>query len=418
MKKVISLLLVATLLTAMLAVSFNALSVSDVEDGVPSVMSVSEGIAAYEAENEMEPGSIKTQRIYFMMPNGKNGPVATDDVYVHVPEVKDEETDEVIEEAHDELVLKKGEKSPTWYNDFNILDGKHYAGVYWWGGPAEKDGHWVGYRMEIEDYEQGIYYADIPYDPDDDSASVAVAIFNNGVDGGTDTSKPIYYKAAQTKDTNIQGAYPDDYDTTPYGTPDPWSFDNCIYVIDPNQFSVNPFSQKQTCGANWYVYYGNGCYGVEYKEGFGEDSEYPDGTPDWSDNVADMCKNPDHFKDGVHVGYQPQPTEAPEPTEAPKPTEAPTEAPKPTEAPTEAPKPTEPPTPAEILGDVDGDGSVTSTDAVLIQRADAGITTPTADMIRRGDVDGDGKLTIFDATLIQRYLVSITVKYPINQPIA
>ena len=593
MKKVISLLLVATLLTAMLAVSFNALSVSDVEDGVPSVMSVSEGIAAYEAENEMEPGSIKTQRIYFMMPNGKNGPVATDDVYVHVPEVKDEVTDEVIEEAHDDLVLKKGEKSPTWYNDFNILDGKHYAGVYWWGGPANKDGHWVGYRMEIEDYEQGIYYADIPYDPDDDSASVAVAIFNNGVDGGTDTSKPIYYQAAQTKDTNIQGAYPDDYDTTPYGTPDPWSFDNCIYVIDPNQFSVNPFSQKQTCGANWYVYYGNGCYGVEYKEGFGDDTEYPDGTPGWSDNVADMCKNPDHFKDGVHVGYQPQPTEAPEPTEPteapkptqpaptthvhnpaaavaenvvpatcttegsydevvycldcgeeisrthktiektahnltyvpivaatteaegvkahyecadchklfsdaagtvevtaadlvipklehehtikfkpgkkatetadgwksyfyctecgkyfnnnkgemeltweqivipklapapteaptdpPKPTEAPTEAPKPTEAPTEAPKPTEPPTPAEILGDVDGDGSVTSTDAVLIQRADAGITTPTADMIRRGDVDGDGKLTIFDATLIQRYLVSITVKYPINQPIA
>ena len=99
------------------------------------------------------------------------------------------------------------------------------------------------------------------------------------------------------------------------------------------------------------------------------------------------------------------------------PTEPPTEAPKPTEAPTEAPKPTEPPVPAELLGDVDGDGSVTSTDAVLIQRADAGITTATADMIRRGDVDGDGKLTILDATFIQRYLIGIKVSYPINQAI-
>ena len=599
MKKVISLLLVATLLTAMLAVSFNALSVSDVDDeGAPYVSSFKEGIAAYEEENEMEPGSLPTQRIYFMMPNGKNGSAATDDVYVHVPEKIDEETGEVVEEAHDDLVIKKGEKTPSWYNENNILDGKHYAGVYWWGGPAEVDGKWCGYRMEIEDYEQGIYYVDIPYDPDDPTASVAVAIFNNGVDGGTDTSKPIYYQAAQTIDTNVEGAYPDDYDTTPYGSPDPWSFDNCIYIINPNRVSINPLNQKQTCGADWYVYYGDGCYGVEYKEGIGEDSEYPDGTPGWSDNVADICMNPDHFKDGVHVGYQPQPTEpAPEPTdapvptqpaptehvhspaaavaenvkaatctaegsydevvycldcgeeisrthktidklahnltyvpavaateeaegvkahyvcsecnklfsdvagtievtaadlvipkldhqhtlkfkpgkkatttadgwksyfyctecdkyfnnnkgemeltwdqivipkivpteppteapkpteaptEAPKPTEAPTEAPKPTEAPTEAPKPTEPPVPAEILGDVDGDGSVTSTDAVLIQRADAGITTPTADMIRRGDVDGDGQLTIFDATFIQRYLIGIKVSYPINQAI-
>ena len=587
MKKVISLLLVAALLTAALAVSFNALSVSDVEDGVPVVQSVSEGIAAYEAENEMEPGSLKTQRIYFMMPNGKNGPVATDDVYVHYDDELDPDTGEVITPAHDDLVLRKGDKSPTWYNDFNILDGKHYAGVYWWGGPAEKDGYWVGYRMEIENYEQGIYYADIPYDIDDTSASVAVAIFNNGVDGGTDSSLPIYYKAAQTIDTNIEGAFVGDYDSLEYGSPDPWCFNNCIYVIDPDQFSINAFSQKQTCGANWYVYYGNGCYGKEYQEGVGEDSDYPDGTPGWSDNVADICMNPDHFKDGVHVGYQPpvdDPTE-PAPTEAPTqgptqhvhnpaapvaenvvsatciaagsydevvycldcheeisrthktiemiahnltyvpvvpateeaegikahyeceechklfadatgttevtvselvipkldhqhtlkfkpgkkatttadgwksyfyctecgkyfnnaageialtwdqivipkivPTEPPTEAPKPPQAPTDPPKPTQappteaptqaPPTePAELLGDVDGDGTVTINDAVLIQRADVGIITATADMIRRGDVDGDDQLTIFDATFIQRFLADIPVSYKINQPI-
>ncbi|MBK6087576.1 dockerin type I domain-containing protein [Ruminococcus difficilis] len=592
MKKVISLFLVAALLTAALAVSFNALSVSDVEDGVPVVQSVSEGIAAYEAEYEMEPGSLPTQRIYFMMPNGNSGPVTTDDVYVHYDDELDPDTGEVITPAHDELVLRKGDKSPTWYNDFNILDGKHYAGIYWWGGPAEKDGYWVGYRMEIEDYDQGIYYADVPYDVDDPTASVAVAIFNNGVDGGMDSTKPIYDKAAQTGDTNVEGAFVGDYDSLEYGSPDPWSFNNCIYVVNPDRFSINKISHRQECGADWYVYYGNGCYGKEYQEGIGEDSDYPDGTPGWSDNVADMCMNPDHFKDGVHVGYQPPvddptepaPTEAPTqgptehvhnpaapvaenvvpatctaagsydevvycldcheeisrthktiemiahnltyvpvvpateesegvkahyeceechklfsdatgttevtvselvipkldhqhtlkfkpgkkatttadgwksyfyctecgkyfnnsageveltwdqivipmivptepPTEAPTqapPTEAPTQAP-PTEAPTQAP-PTEAPTqapptePAELLGDVDGDGTVTINDAVLIQRADAGIITATADMIRRGDVDGDGRLTIFDATLIQRWLNKITVSYPIGQP--
>lgn len=323
MKKVISLFLVMTLLVSVLAVSFNALSVSDVDPdtGEPYVMSFAEGIAAYEAENEMEPGSVSTQRIYFQMPNGQTGPAATDDVYVHVPDEIDPDTGEIITPAHDDLVLSAGEKAPTWYNDHNILNEKHYAGVYWWGGPADVDGKWVGYRMEIADEAQGIFYADIPYDPDSDAASVAVAIFNNGVDGGTDSSLPIYYKAAQTVDTNVQGAYPDDYDSLPYGSPDPWSFDNCIYVIDPDQVSINPFSQKQTCGANWYVYYGDGCYGAEYPEGFGDDSEYPDGTPDWSENVADICQNPDHFNaQGVHVGYQPStdPTE-PAPTE-PEPT--------------------------------------------------------------------------------------------------
>ncbi len=581
MKKVISLLLVATLLTAMLAVSFNALSVSDVDDeGVPYVMSTKEAIAAYEAEYEMEPGSIKTQRIYFMLPNGKNGPVANEDFNLYHPEVKDEETGEVIQEAYDEVVVHKGDKSPSWYNDYNVLNGKHYAGAYWWGGPAASD-TWVGYRMDIEDYDQGIYYADIPYDPDDYTASVATAIFNNGVDGGMDSSKPIYDKAAQTVAANIEGALVGDYETLEYGSPDCYSFNNCIYIVNPDYFSITETSNRIESGADWYVYYGNGCYGKEYKEGIGDDNEYPDGTPGWSDNVADMCMNPDHFKDGVHVGYQPDvddptepaptPTEpAPTPTEpaptthvhnpaaavaenvvpasctaegsydevvycldcgeeisrthktiektahnltyvpvvaatteaegvkahyecadchklfsdaagtievteadlvipklehehtlqfkpgkkatetadgwkshfvctkcgkyfnnnkaemeltwdqivipklTPAPTEAPTEEPKPTQAPTEAPKPTEAPV---LLGDADGDGDVTATDVTVIQRADAGIITATADMIKRGDVDGDGELTILDATYIQRYLASVSVPYGINQPI-
>lgn len=310
MKKVISLLLAMMLLISMLTVSFSALSVSDLDDdNVPYIKTTLQGIAEYEEEEGMEPGSLGTQKVYFQMPNGKTGPVATEDVNLHHPEELDPETGEVIQEAYDEIVIHAGEKAPSWYNENNVVDGKNYAGVYWWGGPAATDGAWVGYRMELVDEEQGIFCAYIPYDPDDAAASVTVAIFNNGVDGGTDSSKPIYYQAAQTVDTNVEGAWPGDYDSLPEGSPDEFSFDNCIYIIDPNQVSINAFSQKQTCGANWYIYYGDGCYG-----------QYYEGCDEYTGDVDQDCCNPDHFKNGVHVGYQgdtPEPTDAPEPTDPP-----------------------------------------------------------------------------------------------------
>ena len=285
MKKVISLLLAAVLILSMMTVAASALSVSD-----EGVISAAEGVKAVEEEEGEE---VETQRIYLQMPDGNRGAAAVEDVYVHVEEV-DEETGEIISE-HDELVIKAGDKAPSWYSDYNVVDGQHYAGAYWWGGTALCD-TWVGYRIEIEDYDQGIYYVDVPTD-------VVIMIFNNGVDGGMDPSLPIYFEAAQSVDTNIEGAYEGDFDTLPYGSPDPDLFDGCIFIVDPNQVKINPLSHKQTCGVNPYVYYGNGCYGGEYAEGKG-DSDYPDGTDGWSDNMQDVCQNPDHFKNGVHVGYQ------------------------------------------------------------------------------------------------------------------
>lgn len=305
MKKVISLLLVVLLLTATLSVSFSAYSVVDVdpETGEDIAMTCPEAIAAYEAESELEPGSVGVQRLYFQMPNGKTGPVADEDVYCHHPDELDPETGEVIVPEYDELVIPAGDKAPSWFNDNNVYtDGKHYAGIYWWGGPALCSS-WAGYRCELVDEEQGIYCAEIPYDPDDDTNSVKVAIFNNGVDGGTDSSLPIYYQAAQTVNANVEGAWEGDYESLPYGSPDEWSFDNCIFIIDPNQVSINEFSGKQTCGYNPYVYYGNGCYGMYYE-----------GCDEYTGDVDQDCCNPDHFVDGVHVGYHgggDDPTEAP-----------------------------------------------------------------------------------------------------------
>ena len=460
MKKVFSLFLVLIMLTAMLAVSIDALSVSDVDDdGTPFVISAKEGVEAYEADTGAQ---VETQRIYFQMPNGSRGTTAKSDVTVHHPDELDPDTGAVVKPAYDEVVIHAGEKAPTWYNNYNVLNGKNYAGIYWWGGSANVEGKWVGYRAEIEDYDQGIYYADVPCD-------VTTIIWNNGVDGGTDSSKPIYYLAAQTNDTNSEGAYVGDFDTLPYGSPDPFYFDRCIYVIDPDQVSINAFSNKQECGANWYVYYGNGCYGEEFKDGVDYEQ-----TPGWSENMQDVCQNPDHFNaQGVHVGYQ-QDTHVHTPGAVKKENSVPstcttkgsydnvvrctecgeiissvhktrslnpdahTIAHKNAKAATatadgwkayyyctECGKyfsdeagtteitwdqiviPAGGSSDQGILGDIDKDGSVTIIDVTVIQRVDANITQCTSDMLARGDVDKNGEVDIIDATRVQRYLLGL-----------
>ena len=67
-----------------------------------------------------------------------------------------------------------------------------------------------------------------------------------------------------------------------------------------------------------------------------------------------------------------------------------------------------------ILGDADGDGSVTILDATFIQRALVGIVLPSPCDEKAADVDGDGDMTIMDVTYIQRVLVGIDVPYAIG----
>ena len=56
---------------------------------------------------------------------------------------------------------------------------------------------------------------------------------------------------------------------------------------------------------------------------------------------------------------------------------------------------------------VDGDGTVTSSDAVMIQKYLAGIID--LDDVQKSVVDtnGDGKINIFDATRIQKYVAGV-----------
>ena len=352
MKKFVSILL-AVLLVASLVVTVSAYSVYTDDFTTTS----DDAIAAYEAENGV---TVNTRKYLFQMPNGKNGPVATDDVvYTKV----DEETGETTTT----LVCKAGEHAPSWFNEFT--EG---AGVYWWGSAEAGPTGWAGYRTLVEDADQCIFYSNVP-------RKAVVFIFNNGIDGGqtptpgVDPADDIYYKAAQTSDIACEYPDPGEVASMPEGSPEEIGFDNCIFIIDPDKVEMNPFSLKMTCGGTWYFYYGNGCYGSYATD---------------SDNFVSVeanCVNPDHFDaEGNHVGFH----ASEEPTEP-------------------AVEPTEPA--GDVLrGDYDGDGQITIMDATRVQNILAQYKErPSEDFLKAVDADGDGNLTIMDATRIQNVLAYI-----------
>ena len=67
-----------------------------------------------------------------------------------------------------------------------------------------------------------------------------------------------------------------------------------------------------------------------------------------------------------------------------------------------------------IIGDVDGDGSVTVQDATMIQNVLANIQTPNNNYAATGDVDQDGEVTSADATLILRYKAGLIPSLPFD----
>lgn len=70
-----------------------------------------------------------------------------------------------------------------------------------------------------------------------------------------------------------------------------------------------------------------------------------------------------------------------------------------------------------LLGDADGDGEVTVTDATVLQRACAEMETGFDDAaLMRGDVDGSGNIDIVDATYISRWLADISIPCDVNRP--
>ena len=194
----------------------------------------------------------------------------------------------------------------SWKSEkFNASD----AGAYWWNGAdacEAKDGSvhgspWPGYKMQVYDADANIFYIDLP-------ADVPNIIFNNYLNGGertTDKSGNVTYQyskeqfeaAAQSKDSPCQfySAYQDDdyYDNMLDG--EFWNkaqeafegndktflgnfkdnffietendlgfsmtFDNMIFVIDPENYDVNELSGKLSYGGNFYFFYGKNADG-------------------------------------------------------------------------------------------------------------------------------------------------------------
>jgi C1A family cysteine protease len=72
--------------------------------------------------------------------------------------------------------------------------------------------------------------------------------------------------------------------------------------------------------------------------------------------------------------------------------------------------------PAGILGDVNGDDNVNSTDALIILSCDVGINVSQFCPMNCGDVNGDGLVNSTDALIILSYDVGIPVPFPVGQP--
>lgn len=110
----------------------------------------------------------------------------------------------------------------------------------------------------------------------------------------------------------------------------------------------------------------------------------------------------------------PEPTEPPtepEPTEAEQPTEL-----EPTEAETTEPTTVEPTVSGYFIGDANGDGSITTVDATLIQRFLCNISVDVEpDILIHGDVDQNGFLSIIDVTCIMRHLANIEAPYEVGK---
>ena len=70
-----------------------------------------------------------------------------------------------------------------------------------------------------------------------------------------------------------------------------------------------------------------------------------------------------------------------------------------------------------ILGDIDGDGNVTSADALSVLRMSASLEEYTPDIIPLADIDGDENITSADALDILRFSASLSANERIGQPI-
>ena len=254
-------------------------------------------------------------------------------------------------------------RSDSWYSEHGVYQDRYYAGIFWWSGSVIPQAY-PGYRACVEQYDQGVYYADVPTD-------VIDVIWNNGLFAEQEENPHVFDQHCQTVAINIEEAVAGDYDTLPEGSPSPNNMDGCIFVVDPDpEITTSPYIPNRPHPGSWYVYYGDGCYG-----------SYAITSESFISYDAN-CLNPDHFdENGNHIGGDH------------------------IKAPT-----------AFVYGDADCDGMVTILDATAIQRVLIDMSIEPFNR-KAADVNGDG-LDITDATLIQRFDAGMIDRFPVENETA
>ncbi len=239
MKKILSILLCLILILG---------SVSVVSFSAATTLSLKQAIESYEAQTGEK---VETNRYYFLMPDGTNGKRGTDEWFF------------------------PDEFAPSWYND-----NANHAGIYWWDSGVADPESWPGYKMTKGDSDC-VYYADIPN-------CVEAVIFNNYFDGGMDTEAPQYKDSCQTATVYTCGYEKDESLVYPEGLS---SFDNMIFVIDPDMYGLSDISSLgKLWWGEWYYYYGNGCYGTE------------------KDGNENNCIRDDHDHENLYINFDPKNT--------------------------------------------------------------------------------------------------------------
>lgn len=216
MKKILAITLTFCMLLSLVCVSATAYTTGEFQYSVKQAVQEHELIY-----NE----KIKTNRYYFLMPNGHNGDKGTDPDAMY----------------YDEYVS-------SWYTEHT-----NEPAIYWYNMGVADPIEWPGYTVEKGDAEC-IYYADVP-------KAVTSITWNNNIHHSFDENDPLIYEAKQS--VNICSEYYDsgESENYPNGTD---SFDNMIYVLNPQRISIDmpPSVMESPYPGEWYYYYGDGCYGT------------------------------------------------------------------------------------------------------------------------------------------------------------
>ena len=144
-----------------------------------------------------------------------------------------------------------------WLNKSTDTTG-NTAGIYWWDD-INRMSCWPGIPAKKGDIE-GVYYYDVPKD-------VTTIIWNNYFDGGADPSASYYSDAHLTVEIGTEFYEAGESEWYPEGLT---SFDNMIYVIDPDLHPWDILERMNQSAGEWYYYYGNGEYGTSPVKGDGE----------------------------------------------------------------------------------------------------------------------------------------------------